>query len=181
MFENWFSSPRLTSSCCPLLQLSCDLSTPILCLPLASLDGFSQRSYFHSPDVKWGVHWVPFHFSLSYELWCSLKVFPFLYQAGEGRTTIVIAHRLSTIHNSDVIVCLSEGEVMETGNHDSLMKQQGLYYQLVKLQSHVTKNTKEGEPSRFAVFSFWKFGILCVCLGIGTHGCCMHFYVLTCT
>lgn len=48
----------------------------------------------------------------------------------EGRTTLVIAHRLSTIKNSDCIMVLEQGRVIERGNHTSLMKEKGKYYQL---------------------------------------------------
>src|SRR5699024_575606 len=47
-----------------------------------------------------------------------------------GRTTFVIANRLSTIKNSDNIMVLDHGEIIERGDHDSLMKQKGMYYQL---------------------------------------------------
>lgn len=48
----------------------------------------------------------------------------------EGRTVFVIAHRLSTIKNSDVIMVLERGRIIERGNHDTLIKQRGKYYQL---------------------------------------------------
>lgn len=47
-----------------------------------------------------------------------------------GRTTFVIAHRLSTVRNSDLIIVLDNGHIVEKGNHDELIKQKGLYYQL---------------------------------------------------
>ena len=47
-----------------------------------------------------------------------------------GRTTFVIAHRLSTVRNSDVIICLDHGHVIERGNHDELIAKKGYYYQL---------------------------------------------------
>lgn len=47
-----------------------------------------------------------------------------------GRTVFVIAHRLSTIQNSDVIMVLDLGRIIERGNHDSLIAQKGKYYQL---------------------------------------------------
>lgn len=48
----------------------------------------------------------------------------------EGRTTFVIAHRLSTVKNSDAIIVLDHGKIIERGNHDELIKQKGVYYQL---------------------------------------------------
>ena len=48
----------------------------------------------------------------------------------QGRTVFVIAHRLSTVQNSDVILVLDHGKVIEKGNHDSLIAQKGTYYQL---------------------------------------------------
>ena len=58
-----------------------------------------------------------------------------LVQAGmdslmKGRTTFVIAHRLSTVRNSDAIICLDHGRIIERGNHDELIAKRGYYYQL---------------------------------------------------
>ncbi len=48
----------------------------------------------------------------------------------KGRTTFVIAHRLSTIKNSDMILVLEQGRIVERGNHEQLLEQKGRYYQL---------------------------------------------------
>ena len=52
----------------------------------------------------------------------------------KGRTSFVIAHRLSTIKNADLIFVMKEGNIVETGNHDSLMKLGGLYCEIYNSQ-----------------------------------------------
>ena len=48
----------------------------------------------------------------------------------KGRTSFIIAHRLSTIRNSDCIMVLDQGRIIERGNHDELIAKKGKYYQL---------------------------------------------------
>ncbi|MGF6953561.1 ABC-type glutathione transport system ATPase component [Neobacillus sp. B4I6] len=52
----------------------------------------------------------------------------------KDRTAIMIAHRLSTIREADKIIVLDHGHILEQGNHDTLMAEQGVYYELVKAQ-----------------------------------------------
>lgn len=54
----------------------------------------------------------------------------------EGRTVIMIAHRLSTIANADRIVVMDKGELVEQGNHHTLLELQGIYHHLYQLQSN---------------------------------------------
>ena len=50
----------------------------------------------------------------------------------KGRTVFVIAHRLSTIRNSDAIIVLDHGKIIERGDHEDLIRQHGTYYQLYR-------------------------------------------------
>jgi ATP-binding cassette, subfamily B, bacterial len=68
-------------------------------------------------------------------------VFEALDRLMEGRTVVVIAHRLSTIQRADVIFVVDNGEIVERGKHEKLMKQNGLYAELHNLQF------KEEEPA----------------------------------
>ena len=52
----------------------------------------------------------------------------------QGRTSIVIAHRLSTIRDSDLIVVMNHGEIVESGTHEELLEQKGKYYELYMTQ-----------------------------------------------
>lgn len=52
----------------------------------------------------------------------------------KGRTSFVIAHRLSTIKNADIILVMKDGDIIEQGNHDELMAQNGFYADLYNSQ-----------------------------------------------
>lgn len=52
----------------------------------------------------------------------------------KGRTSIIIAHRLSTIENADKIIVIDKGEIVESGTHNELIKNKGIYYNLYSLQ-----------------------------------------------
>ena len=53
----------------------------------------------------------------------------------KNRTSLVIAHRLSTIQNADKILVVEKGEIIQTGTHEELSGQSGLYQKLLKMQS----------------------------------------------
>lgn len=58
----------------------------------------------------------------------------------KGRTSIIIAHRLSTIQKADQILVLERGEVLEQGNHQTLLAKRGKYAQLIELQGRDARN-----------------------------------------
>jgi len=60
-----------------------------------------------------------------------------------NRTTLVIAHRLSTIENADVIVVMDDGKIVETGSHQELIKNNGLYSSLHKMQFRETSTDNQ--------------------------------------
>jgi ATP-binding cassette subfamily B protein len=60
----------------------------------------------------------------------------------KGRTSLVIAHRLSTIQHADRILVLHRGTVREEGTHEELLKQDGIYRKLYRLQFHPAEAPK---------------------------------------
>jgi subfamily B ATP-binding cassette protein MsbA len=62
----------------------------------------------------------------------------------EGRTTFIIAHRLSTVQGADRILVLDEGRIVQTGTHEALVQQDGLYRDLASYQFRVPEETVEG-------------------------------------
>lgn len=74
-----------------------------------------------------------------------------LDRAAEGRTTIVIAHRLSTIKNADNIVVMSQGKIVEQGNHDELLEKGAAYFNLVQAQ-RIAAETEAKEEDEVQIF-----------------------------
>jgi ATP-binding cassette subfamily B protein len=62
----------------------------------------------------------------------------------EGRTSFVIAHRLSTIRNADHILVINNGEIIERGNHQELLKTKGFYYTLYSSQFRKESSLSSG-------------------------------------
>ena len=57
----------------------------------------------------------------------------------EGKTSFIIAHRLSTIKNADLILVMKDGNIIEQGNHDELIKENGFYANLYNSQFDKTE------------------------------------------
>ena len=60
-----------------------------------------------------------------------------------GRTTFVIAHRLSTVRRADLILLMEDGRVVERGNHEQLMADRGIYYEMVRRQMESSDESSE--------------------------------------
>jgi ATP-binding cassette subfamily B protein len=63
------------------------------------------------------------------------ELFERFHELARGRTAILISHRLSTIKMADRIFVVDQGQIVEQGTHDSLMRQQGLYASLFLTQA----------------------------------------------
>lgn len=61
-------------------------------------------------------------------------IFDMIYNKFKTKTMLIIAHRLSTIKNCDEIIVLSDGEIVEQGNHEELLRKKGSYYRLWEMQ-----------------------------------------------
>jgi ABC-type multidrug transport system fused ATPase/permease subunit len=57
----------------------------------------------------------------------------------KGRTMVVVAHRLATVQNADVIFVIGDGKVLEKGDHNALLRQKGVYYQMVSCALSMTR------------------------------------------
>ncbi len=57
-----------------------------------------------------------------------------LYHSDKKVTTFIIAHRISAVKNADVILYMEDGEIVEVGNHESLLDKKGKYYNIYKTQ-----------------------------------------------
>jgi ATP-binding cassette, subfamily B, multidrug efflux pump len=66
-----------------------------------------------------------------------------LQKMRKGRTTIAIAHRLSTIQDADQIIVLHQGEIVERGTHQELLKKRGLYYKMYLLQNGIEEHVTD--------------------------------------
>ena len=72
----------------------------------------------------------------AYDVWGPKKFMGKEYD-GIHRTTFVIAHRLSTIQKADQILVIEEGDIVESGKHDELIKAKGRYYELYTYQTRM--------------------------------------------
>ena len=62
------------------------------------------------------------------------KIMRGLKQIREGKTNIIVSHRISSVHHADKIFVLQQGQLAESGTHEELLAQKGLYFELAELQ-----------------------------------------------
>ena len=63
-----------------------------------------------------------------------IKIQEAFNQLMEGKTSFIVAHRLSTIKNADIILVMNNGNIIEMGNHETLLEKKGFYYNLYNSQ-----------------------------------------------
>jgi len=56
----------------------------------------------------------------------------------KGRTTFIIAHRIETVMNADLILVMDSGKIIQKGKHDDLIKQEGIYSEIHKIQNKLS-------------------------------------------
>ena len=69
-------------------------------------------------------------------LYYQKKILTNLKTESKGKTSIIISHRIATLKDADHIIILEKGEIIEQGNHQSLLKDMGLYYKINKSQNN---------------------------------------------
>src|SRR5947209_7250685 len=87
------------------------------------------RALAHNPEIL-----VLDEATSSVDTETELRVRDALTRMVEGRTSVIIAHRLSTIQRADKIIVMHKGHLRETGNHQELLSQRGIYWKLYQLQ-----------------------------------------------
>ena len=61
----------------------------------------------------------------------------------ENRTTFIIAHRIQSVMNSDLIVVLDKGRIVQMGNHTDLLSQKGMYQRIFDIQTRIEKELEK--------------------------------------
>jgi ATP-binding cassette subfamily B protein len=61
----------------------------------------------------------------------------------ENRTTFIIAHRIQSVMNADLILVMDKGEIVQTGTHEELVRQDGMYRQIFEIQTRIDEELEE--------------------------------------